>query len=465
MKGKSSRRAGSRGEPDTRNTARGRVRRARAKAASGKGASADAQSRAIVRLQRQLARLESRLREAEQRGQTMPERIEALERELGRRRLTQAREQEVARDFQQRLLPAFLPRVEGVSFAVHLRPAPRMGGDIYDIYEPGPGSIGFFVADPSGHGLRAALLVTLAKSAFDIFRVNEYSPRAILERLNLNLLTKTPENEFLTAFLAILDCATLRLRYVNASYPEPILYGRDRMEMLCGHGLFVGLFEDPEYEEQEVQLRPDDRLLIYSDGFCNALDSCGRTYSVERLQRLVRENADLRPGPLLLKLFADLEEHQKGQPAADDALALAALFSAVLPREETIEIPSEPASLPRVVVPIMKRLAAAGYGERAEFGVRLALEEALINAMKHGNKMDRSKKIRVAYVLDDKKITIRIADEGKGFDPAAVPDPTREENLEVAHGRGLALMRAYVDSLTFNEKGNEVCLVKRAPWA
>ena len=72
--------------------------------------------------------------------------------------------------------------------------------------------------------------------------------------------------------------------------------------------------------------------------------------------------------------------------------------------------------------------------------------------------------IRVRYVLDSRKVTIKVADEGAGFDPNAVPDPTKDENLEVAHGRGITLMRAYVDKLSYNEKGNEVTLVKRAPW-
>ncbi len=417
------------------------------------------------RLLQQISVLQEQLQALHHGAPPEPSRMEELERELGRRRLSDQRELELARDFLKRLQPTSLPRTDGISLVVAPRPADQLGGDLYDVFEAGPGSLGIFVADPTGYGLRAALLAAEAKNAFDHLRVNEYSPRTILDRLNTRLCHRTPETQFLTAFIAIIDTTTLRMRYVNASYTEPLVYGQDRCETLCGGGGFVGLFERPEYQEYEVELRPGDHLLIYSDGLCHALDGNGYLYTVERVLRFVREHHDDCPGDLLQALLEDLDAHLRGQPYTDDVTIISAMFAPAAPGGERIEIASEPSNLPRVVEPLMKRLSAAGYGERAEFGVRLALEEALINAMKHGNKMDRRRMIRVRYLLDDRQVEISVADEGNGFDPSAVPDPTDDENLEVAHGRGIVLMRAYVDELRFNEKGNEVTLIKRAPWA
>jgi len=411
---------------------------------------AAAREREIAHLRQKISILQEELEALRHGAPPRPSHLVELERELGRRRLTDQRELELARDFLKRLQPTNLPRIEGVSLVVAPKPADQLGGDLYDIFEAGPGSLGIFVADPTGYGLRAALLAAEAKNAFDNLRVNEYSPRVILNRLNTRLCSRTPETQFLTAFLAIIDTTTLRMRYVNASYTEPLVYGEDRFEALCDGGGFVGLFERPEYREYEVELRPGDHLLIYSDGLCHALDEDGRLYTAERICGLVRERGDLRPGNLLKALLGDLETHLRGQPYTDDVTIISAMFAPAAPGGELIEIASEPSNLPRVVKPLMKRLAAAGYGERAEYGVRLALEEALINAMKHGNKMDRRKKIRVRYLLDDRRVMISVADEGSGFDPDAVPDPTEDENLEVTHGRGIVLMRAYVAELRFN---------------
>jgi serine/threonine-protein kinase RsbW len=92
--------------------------------------------------------------------------------------------------------------------------------------------------------------------------------------------------------------------------------------------------------------------------------------------------------------------------------------------------------------------------------VRLALEEAVVNAIRHGNKLDPEKKIFVSYLVEDARITISVEDEGPGFDLDSVPDPTAEENLEADHGRGILLMRVYMDEVVYNEKGNRVTLTK-----
>ena len=130
-----------------------------------------------------------------------------------------------------------------------------------------------------------------------------------------------------------------------------------------------------------------------------------------------------------------------------------------------VVIPSEPMQLARVESLILSRLEALNYGERALFSVRLALEEAIINAIKHGNGMDKAKNVTLTYSADRAEFLVSIADEGAGFDPSAVPDPTADENLESPHGRGLTLMKAYMDDVTFNAKGNCVTMRKKAPWA
>jgi serine/threonine-protein kinase RsbW len=123
-----------------------------------------------------------------------------------------------------------------------------------------------------------------------------------------------------------------------------------------------------------------------------------------------------------------------------------------------VVISSDPTEARRVQDEIEKLLRSHQVTERDLFSVRLAVEEALINAIKHGNRMDPAKKIAITYLLEKERFEVRITDEGAGFDPNEVPDPTAAENLERCCGRGLMLMRHYMNEVVFNSRGNSVLL-------
>jgi serine/threonine-protein kinase RsbW len=94
------------------------------------------------------------------------------------------------------------------------------------------------------------------------------------------------------------------------------------------------------------------------------------------------------------------------------------------------------------------------------FAIRLALEEALVNAVKHGNKLDPAKHVRIQYHITDQRAAITIEDQGSGFNSTNLPDPTADENLSRCCGRGILLMRKFMTSVIFNPAGNKVTLVK-----
>lgn len=104
-------------------------------------------------------------------------------------------------------------------------------------------------------------------------------------------------------------------------------------------------------------------------------------------------------------------------------------------------------------------LRAAGYREASCFAVRLAYEEAVANAVRHGNRQRADGRIEIAYHVSPREVFLRVTDEGEGFDPDAVMDPTLDENLECASGRGLLLMRAYMATVRFNARGNSVAMI------
>lgn len=109
---------------------------------------------------------------------------------------------------------------------------------------------------------------------------------------------------------------------------------------------------------------------------------------------------------------------------------------------------------------IMAALDRFGYGDDAKFGIKLAFEEAVTNAVKHGNSNDEAKRITISYYVDEQRIVLMVRDQGPGFSPDQVPDPTAEENLERPSGRGIMLMQSYMTKVRFNPRGNEVWMLK-----
>jgi serine/threonine-protein kinase RsbW len=105
-------------------------------------------------------------------------------------------------------------------------------------------------------------------------------------------------------------------------------------------------------------------------------------------------------------------------------------------------------------------MAGLGFPEKDVFGVRLALEEALVNSVKHGHRNDPTKRVSLRYKVVQEYALVEVEDEGPGFDPRQVPDPTDPDNLERPGGRGLLLMRAYTSWLRHNDRGNCVTLRK-----
>lgn len=110
---------------------------------------------------------------------------------------------------------------------------------------------------------------------------------------------------------------------------------------------------------------------------------------------------------------------------------------------------------------ILDAAEACGFDEDSLFGMNLALEEALTNAVKHGNKHDASKKVTVKYCVTEDVAVVCICDEGEGFNPDKVPDPTAPERIEMPCGRGIMLVKNYMDEVEHRQSGREIRFLKR----
>ncbi|HEY1065466.1 MAG TPA: ATP-binding protein [Pirellulales bacterium] len=123
-------------------------------------------------------------------------------------------------------------------------------------------------------------------------------------------------------------------------------------------------------------------------------------------------------------------------------------------------IPSETGAGSRILQQVLNQLELHDYTQRDIFDVHMALEEALVNAIKHGNKLDAAKKVHVVCKMSRNRLRLEVEDEGPGFKPEDVPDPTLPENLELPNGRGIMLMKSFMSKVEYNDRGNSVVMEK-----
>ena len=423
----------------------------------------------VGKLSKELARAQGRIKALEERVQDLrtarpavgraQSELKVLSEQYERQLMLLERDEHVARELQENLRPVLDQELEGLSVAIEAKAGVRVGGDFYDIIDLPDGFVAFLIADVSGYGLPAAVIMATGRLAFRANMAMELRPRVVMEQVNKAMLRSILAGHYLTAFLAVLDTELLTLQYVNGSHCTPFVLRDNEVIALDTEGLFVGMFEDPQYEQKGVQLERNDRVFLYTDGLLRGFEAKNRQDAEARLRDFLKDNSALDLNELVSRLGSLSPEPE------DDVALLGVELRKEKARAKTIVISSIPGRITHVENAILPALQNKGYGERTLFGVKLALEEAIINAIKHGNELDDTKKVTVEFRLQDDRAVIVVGDEGEGFDPDQVPDATALENLTAATGRGLTLIRAYMDEVSFNEKGNEIAMVKYAPWA
>lgn len=129
--------------------------------------------------------------------------------------------------------------------------------------------------------------------------------------------------------------------------------------------------------------------------------------------------------------------------------------------QKEIRLPSERGASRMIMEELLDQLGSHGWPSSDVFGIHLAVEEAITNAIVHGNKLDHAKTVHVACHVTPDFVQIAVTDQGPGFDPTSIPDCTLEERLDVPNGRGVMLMRSFMTRLEYNAKGNRVTMEKR----
>jgi sigma-B regulation protein RsbU (phosphoserine phosphatase) len=228
-----------------------------------------------------------------------------------------------ARQIQSKLLPAQLPSTEHYVFAATNKPCRTVSGDYYDVITRPDGRIYFIIADVSGKGITAALIMSSLATAFDIFTRRDLSPAELVREMNVTLAPKTAPTKFATLVVGVLDPATGVVDFTNAGHVAPLVVSATGVEMLANTDMVVGLFGHAQYRTQSVTLALGDSLVLFTDGVTEAENALEEQLGLEPVCEVARTLHATPAGRILEAIDECVLAFSGDVPASDDVTMLA----------------------------------------------------------------------------------------------------------------------------------------------
>lgn len=230
------------------------------------------------------------------------------------------KELEIAKGIQRSFLPEKEPEISGIDIAASNVAATEVGGDFYDFIPIAKDQWGLTIADVAGKGVPAALFMALSRTLVRASTTGNPNVSESIEKANELICADAKTGMFVTLFYAILDAKKKRLRYVNAGHNPPLLLKQQKGNtvLLKAKGIALGVIENIELEEEEIQLEKGDLITLFTDGVTEAINQKEEQFGQQRLLTLIEENRGLSACEIISKIEAEVTAFSGGQPQFDD---------------------------------------------------------------------------------------------------------------------------------------------------
>lgn len=234
------------------------------------------------------------------------------------------KELQIAARIQQQMLPSSLPSIDGYEIAATTIPCKTIGGDMYDVIQIAEHQYLFHVADVSGKGIPASLLVSTLNASLEAYLESHMPLDALVQRLNMVVLKNAPSDHFITLCLFVLDTATHTLQYVNAGHNSPYIFTptTKTFSALCASGIPLGMMEGMTYELVSTSLHAGETLIAYTDGVTEAMNKRKQMFGDDRLKKTVERMYQKRAEEILNAVLEEVQRFEAGEPSADDVTML-----------------------------------------------------------------------------------------------------------------------------------------------
>jgi phosphoserine phosphatase RsbU/P len=245
-----------------------------------------------------------------------------LHRQVVRQRRAES-EIELARKVVEGLLPRAFPIIEGFDIYGTTIPVREVGGDYLDLIASISDRLGVLVADVSGKGLAAALIMVTFRAYIHATVINELAMRVVMSRVNRLVHEATQGDKFITTFYGLIDPEHKRLLYINAGHNPPLLLRADGTSRLLDQsGLPLGVFDNSRYSESVVEFLSGDILVLYTDGVVEASNARDEQFGLARLQQVVSAASDRRAYEIVQLITSAVSEHSFDMDGPDDDLTV-----------------------------------------------------------------------------------------------------------------------------------------------
>jgi len=367
-----------------------------------------------------------------------------IENELKEARERLDKEINLAAQIQTNLMAKTIPEFKNFDFSAVNIPARYLSGDFYDVIALNAKTHQFVLGDFAGKGIPAALLALSTRSLIRAESDIEKYPGAILELLNQILFPDLDQAEvFATLFILQVDLDISRVNYASAGHGEALLWrnAEKNIVKLQATGLPIGVLFDETYFDKQIDLRPGELLIIYSDGITEATNSHLEQFDFTRLAEIIHSFCHLSASALSDKIINQVKHFSEGHEQDDD-ISLIVIKS--LPRTIDLEIPGTTAILDHILSTIHEY--AAIYSIDFANAVELGCSEAITNIIKHAYK-SLSGMIQIKIHLEPEGIVFDLYDQGEAFEMDLVSEPEPEHLLE--GGYGISIMKQIFDEVVY----------------
>ncbi|MCB1142339.1 MAG: SpoIIE family protein phosphatase [Leptospiraceae bacterium] len=227
-----------------------------------------------------------------------------------------------ARQTQELLMSRKFPSIPEVDVDIRYRSMTKVGGDYYDFFYE-DGHLGILIADVSGHGAAASLIVSIVKIVFYYQKNNMLNPSLLLQNMNEAFYGNIGK-EFVTATYLLIDLKKQKITVANAAHPPLLLLreGSKEIIQILPRGTLLGIKPDAKFQSLEIDFQPKDRLLLYTDGLIEAPNESNEMYDEERLADFLRKNRNLKPSELSEKLMKEIIDWSGGELKLEDDIMI-----------------------------------------------------------------------------------------------------------------------------------------------
>ncbi len=230
----------------------------------------------------------------------------------------------IAKEVQQKLVPAVLPKIPGFEIGTYYKPAKEVGGDYYDFFPIGNHRYVVIIADVSGKGISGAMVMVMVRSVLRMLGPLGLSPKETVIKANRLIIKDMRKGMFVSAVYGILNAEDRTFSFVSAGHNPPVWWkrGSPKTKLLQGKGMVLGFVGDKKFdnsiEEIQIQFGPMDRIVLYTDGVVEAKNNAGGEYGEEALEELVGRHAASDSNTLVQAMVAGVEAHRGSAKQSDD---------------------------------------------------------------------------------------------------------------------------------------------------